>query len=146
MRPLLGKYRAVVDDNADPGGAGRLKVSAPSLGKGTSAWAEPCLPCGMNGPGLLTLPAVGAEIWIEFEEGDPARPIWTGCLWDPAQANLTVTTPAKLDVSAGTVEVAAGMVRVRAGMVKVDGVVQCDTLIATSVVASSYTPGAGNVW
>jgi hypothetical protein len=24
--------------------------------------------------------------------------------------------------------------------------VQCDTLIANSVVAASYTPGAGNIW
>jgi len=38
------------------------------------------------------------------------------------------------------------MLEVDAGMSKFSGVVQCDTLIATSVVASSYTPGAGNVW
>jgi hypothetical protein len=25
-------------------------------------------------------------------------------------------------------------------------VVKCDTMIANSVVGSSYTPGAGNVW
>jgi hypothetical protein len=25
-------------------------------------------------------------------------------------------------------------------------VVQCDTLIATTVVGTSYTPGAGNIW
>jgi hypothetical protein len=31
-------------------------------------------------------------------------------------------------------------------MSKFSGVVQCDTLIASSVVGSSYTPGAGNIW
>ena len=40
----------------------------------------------------------------------------------------------------------AGMVNVEAGMSKFSGVVKCDTLIATTVVATSYTPGAGNIW
>jgi hypothetical protein len=26
------------------------------------------------------------------------------------------------------------------------GVVQCDTMIASTVVGTSYTPGAGNIW
>jgi hypothetical protein len=34
----------------------------------------------------------------------------------------------------------------KAGMSKFSGVVQCDTLVTNSVVASSYTPGAGNIW
>jgi hypothetical protein len=38
------------------------------------------------------------------------------------------------------------MVTVNAGMAKFSGVVQADTLIANSVIASSYTPGAGNIW
>ncbi len=45
-----------------------------------------------------------------------------------------------------TVEVNASGVNVHAPSVVCDGLVQCQTLIATSVVASSYTPGAGNVW
>jgi hypothetical protein len=36
-------------------------------------------------------------------------------------------------------------VTVDAGMSQFSGVVQCDTLIATSVVAQSYTPGIGNI-
>jgi hypothetical protein len=38
------------------------------------------------------------------------------------------------------------MVTVDAGMAKFSGVIQADTLIAKSVVSSSYTPGVGNVW
>ena len=45
-----------------------------------------------------------------------------------------------------TVEVNASGVNVHAPSVVCDGLLQCTTLIATSVVASSYTPGAGNVW
>ena len=49
-------------------------------------------------------------------------------------------------VEASQVKVSAGMVTVDAGMSKFSGVVQCDTLIATSVISASYTPGAGNIW
>jgi hypothetical protein len=38
------------------------------------------------------------------------------------------------------------MVTVDAAMAKFSGVVKCEVLIATSVVGTSYTPGAGNVW
>jgi uncharacterized protein involved in type VI secretion and phage assembly len=61
-------------------------------------------------------------------------------------SGITVTASAKVTINASTVEVSAGMVTVNAGMSKFSGVVQCDTLISTSVVSSSYTPGAGNIW
>jgi hypothetical protein len=44
------------------------------------------------------------------------------------------------------VKVTAPMVTVDSPMSKFSGVVECDTLIAQSVVSASYTPGAGNVW
>jgi hypothetical protein len=47
--------------------------------------------------------------------------------------------------AASKLAVTAGQVTVDAGMVKVSGVIKCDTLIANSVVATSYTPGAGNL-
>jgi phage baseplate assembly protein V len=62
-----------------------------------------------------------------------------------ASSGVTVTCSAKVTVSAGTVEISAGMIKVDAGMSRFSGVVQCDTLIANSVVSSSYTPGQGNI-
>ena len=59
---------------------------------------------------------------------------------------VTIDAAARVQVNALQVKVSAGMVEVDAGMSKFSGVVHCDTLIATSVVASSYTPGAGNIW
>jgi hypothetical protein len=38
------------------------------------------------------------------------------------------------------------MVTVDAAMSKFSGVVQSDVLITNTVIASTYTPGAGNVW
>ena len=61
-------------------------------------------------------------------------------------AGVTVTAAAKVTINASTVEVSAGMVTVNAGMSKFSGVVQCDTLISSSVISASYTPGAGNIW
>ena len=63
-----------------------------------------------------------------------------------ASGGITLTTGSKVTVQASSVEVSAGSVQVNAGMSKFSGVVQCDTLISNSVVSSSYTPGAGNIW
>lgn len=61
-------------------------------------------------------------------------------------AGITVETGAKVQVDASTVEVNSGMVNVNAGLSKFSGVVQCDTLLTNTVVSSTYTPGAGNIW
>ncbi len=59
---------------------------------------------------------------------------------------ITLQAASKVKVQAGQVEVQAGMVKVDAGMSTFSGVVKCDVLQATTVVASTYTPGAGNIW
>lgn len=59
---------------------------------------------------------------------------------------ISLQAASKVNVQAGQVCISAGMVSVDAGMSKFSGVVKCDVLQATTVVASTYTPGAGNVW
>ena len=62
-------------------------------------------------------------------------------------SGITINAAAKVTITAGAqVEINAGMVTVNAAMSKFSGVVQCDTMIATTVVVTSYTPGAGNIW
>jgi uncharacterized protein involved in type VI secretion and phage assembly len=61
-------------------------------------------------------------------------------------SGITVTSSAKVTVNASTAEISASMLTVNAGMSKFSGVVQADTVITNSVVSSSYTPGAGNIW
>ena len=39
------------------------------------------------------VPPIGAGVWVEFEHGDPNRPVWVGCRWGsqsdvPSQAQL----------------------------------------------------------
>jgi uncharacterized protein involved in type VI secretion and phage assembly len=59
---------------------------------------------------------------------------------------VSVQTPSKVKVQASQVEVTAGMVTVDAAMSQFSGIVKCDVLQATTVIASTYTPGAGNIW
>lgn len=61
-------------------------------------------------------------------------------------SGVTIQAGGKVRLEGAQVEVSAGMAIVNAGMSNFSGVVKCDTLIANSVVAASYTPGAGNVW
>jgi uncharacterized protein involved in type VI secretion and phage assembly len=60
--------------------------------------------------------------------------------------SISVQAAAKVEVNAPMVIVTAGMVQVDAAMAKFSGIVKCETLISTSVVSASYTPGAGNIW
>jgi phage baseplate assembly protein gpV len=59
---------------------------------------------------------------------------------------VTINTIMNVKVQATTVEISASMVTVNAGMSRFNGVVYADTVITNSVISSSYTPGAGNIW
>lgn len=82
MTDYFGKYRGTVANNIDPMQQGRIQVSVPSvLGSGQLSWAMPCVPYAGSGVGLFLIPPVDANIWVEFEAGDPDYPIWSGCFW-----------------------------------------------------------------
>lgn len=79
---FYGKYRGTVTDNRDPQMKGRIKAQVPAiLGEEESGWALPCVPYAGSGVGFFFVPPVGANVWIEFEGGNPGYPIWTGCYW-----------------------------------------------------------------
>jgi len=81
-RKYWGKYRGTVSSNADPESRGRVQVKVPDvLGEQDSTWALPCVPYAGNKVGLFLVPPEGALVWVEFEQGDPDYPIWTGCFW-----------------------------------------------------------------
>jgi uncharacterized protein involved in type VI secretion and phage assembly len=39
--------------------------------------------------GAISIPPIGAGVWVEFEQGDPDYPIWVGCWWG-SSADLPV--------------------------------------------------------
>ncbi len=156
------------------------------------------------------MPAVGDEVLVAFDAGDPSRPFVIGSLWngkaapppaadtphrysitthkgtleiddDPEQGSVTIAlsegeisvtlredrgveirsgdarvsvgnqqieidAATEVSIKASTVKLSAGIVSVDAGMLKASGVIQADMIIASTVSAATYTPGAGNVW
>jgi hypothetical protein len=89
MRQFFGKYRGKVENNVDPQQQGRLQVSVPAvLGEGSLSWAMPCVPYAGPGVGFFAIPPVGANVWVEFEAGNPDYPIWNGGFWALGEAPL----------------------------------------------------------
>ncbi len=99
---FFGKYRGVVTNNQDPELRGRIKAKVPDVyGDDESGWAMPCAPFGGANAGFFALPKVNAGVWIEFEQGDPDYPIWSGCWWGDAEtpksdAGLSGVAPLKI--------------------------------------------------
>lgn len=103
-----GKYRGFVVDNSDPEQLGRVKLRVPSiLGDSVTGWALPCLPFGgLADQGLFMVPEAGAQVWVEFEEGELSHPIWTGTFWQaggdvPSEAALAPPTTRLLKTPSG---------------------------------------------
>ena len=77
-----GKYRGTVVDNLDPEQRGRILAIVPDVqGLVPMSWALPCVPIAGIQQGMFCLPQIKAAVWIEFEQGDPDYPIWTGGFW-----------------------------------------------------------------
>jgi type VI secretion system (T6SS) baseplate-like injector VgrG len=96
MRTFYGKYRGKVENNVDPLMQGRVQVSCPPvLGDGKLAWAMPSVPYAGPQVGLFVVPPQNANVWVEFEQGDPNSPILAGCFWGPGEAPAS---PAVADI------------------------------------------------
>ncbi len=74
---FYGKYRGKVINNVDPLNIGRLQVEVSDIAShirvemGTPVCA----------PRTLFIPAVGANVWVEFEQGNLDYPVWVGCFF-----------------------------------------------------------------
>ena len=74
---------AVVSDNKDDSGQGRVKVryswhSQPT----TSYWARIAMPMAGGARGMYFLPEVGDEVLVAFDKGDVRFPYIVGSLWN----------------------------------------------------------------
>jgi uncharacterized protein involved in type VI secretion and phage assembly len=90
MTQFFGKYRGKVANNVDPMQQGRVQVSVPAvLGSGSLSWAMPCVPYAGSQVGFFAIPPSGANVWVEFEGGNPDFPIWSGCFWGSGEVPAT---------------------------------------------------------
>lgn len=211
-----GVYPAIVEDNQDPDGQGRVKVRLPWSPDGSdayAAWARLATTMAGDRRGTWFVPDVDDEVLVGFGGGHPDHPYVVGALWngkdkapqsmddknavktivsrkdiritlddtdgavtltlstpggrtvtladggssikledgngnslEMAPSGVTLTAASKLTVNAPTVQITGATGKVDAAMWTYSGVVKVDTLLATTVVSSAYTPGAGNVW
>jgi hypothetical protein len=78
----FGKYRGLVIDNIDPQQIGRVMLQCSDvLGETPSSWAMPCVAAAGIQAGCFVVPPIGSQVWVEFEQGNPDYPIWTGGFW-----------------------------------------------------------------
>ena len=104
-----GKYRGTVLINVDPMQIGRLVLQVPDVtGLIPSSWAMPSFPISGKQMGAYMIPQIGAGVWVEYEQGNPDHPIWSGCWYgsaaevpalalagNPASPNIVLQTTAQ---------------------------------------------------
>lgn len=102
---FYGKYRGTVLNNVDPQKMGRILATVPDVsGFSLTSWAMPCFLVLGSQMGLLAVPQIGSGVWIEFEQGNPDYPIWTGCFAGSAADIPAAAQPVVPPVSGFTLQ------------------------------------------
>lgn len=79
---FYGIYRGTVVNNIDPLQIGRIQAMVPDVsGLTPTTWAMPSVPVAGKAMGTFFVPQIGAGVWMQFEAGDPDRPVWSGGWW-----------------------------------------------------------------
>jgi hypothetical protein len=87
--PLIGLYRARIENNIDPMKLGRVQARVPqfhglpdsvnSLKIGELPWSFPCTPNGTGyDHGTMIIPDIGDYVFLMFENGDRNSPVYLG--------------------------------------------------------------------
>ena len=84
-RKYYGKFKGTVVNNIDPMQMGRIQVQVAEVtGLIPGTWAMPCVPIAGTQAGVFMVPPLLSGVWVEFEHGDPTKPIWVGGFWGSA--------------------------------------------------------------
>ncbi len=92
-------------------------------------------------PGQLTGKMTDSDGSIEFSDINQ-----TSIRIDSSGVTINAPTAQVQVTAAASMTLTAPMLTVDAAMATFSGVVQCQVMQATTVVATTYTPGAGNIW
>lgn len=161
--------RAQVTDISDPEGLGRVRLRLPRRRAG-SGWVAVASPAAGDGHGLVLKAAIGDVALVAALDSHGRELVVIGFLWTAASrpaGSVSLRTRDGLSISlddagdrlvlssadgarlviggGGSITISAAQVTIDAAIVHAAGVMKCDTLIAKSVNASSYSPGAGNI-
>ena len=86
---LAGVYPAIVTDNQDPEGLGRVRLRLPwaaDPSEGYETWARVATFMAGAERGSWFIPEPDDEVLVAFEAGDPRRPYVIGALWNGVDA------------------------------------------------------------
>lgn len=81
FRRYYGTYKGIVKAVDDPDRMGRCRVLVPALGHTeapASIWAKPIAFGHAGGAGFMFTFAVDDVVWVQFEGGEPSRPLIVG--------------------------------------------------------------------
>lgn len=74
---FLSIYRALVTNNDDPENMGRIQVIIPGIiEEDLNLWILPAGNFGGKNYGVHVMPPIGSVVYIQFEMGDPSKPLW----------------------------------------------------------------------
>ena len=74
---FYSRYRGMVVDDRDPDGLQRILVNIPSIHNGITIWARAGSQSGGIRHGIKGItPLPGEIVWVEFEKGNPNKPVW----------------------------------------------------------------------
>lgn len=99
-----------------------------------------------GGPEITLETPGGVSAVLTDQEGGSVELTAAGNTVTLDPGGVTVSAGSQVTVQASQVSVTAGMVQVDAGVSQFSGLVKCDVLQTNTVIATSYTPGAGNIW
>src|SRR5690606_34752576 len=73
----------IVVDNNDPKGLSRIQVQFPwqKRNGATTPWTRVTTPYAGNGKGFHVIPEIGEEVLVEFEGGNPEKPVVIGAMF-----------------------------------------------------------------
>jgi hypothetical protein len=93
---FYGKYRGKVVNNMDVEVLGRIMAEVAAVPVSMLNWAMPCVPYAGPQVGFYAIPPIGANVWIEYEGGDPNFPIWSGCFWGELEVPMQAPPEIKI--------------------------------------------------
>lgn len=82
LPPVTQVQTALVTDNNDPEGLGRVKVKFPWMDQNETPFIRIAMPDAGNERGWFLMPEVNDEVLVAYEQGDPDHPIILGCLYN----------------------------------------------------------------
>ena len=88
----------------------------------------------------------GARCTISDQGGGRATIRAGGATVKLSPSGVSIETGGQVTVDASAVSISTSLMNVDCPFVNFSGMVNCQTLMATSVMSASYTPGAGNIW